>query len=202
MKKKKAPRKAPQSRKRKKSRKKKPNRLRFFLVMIALAIAAMAGAYFYLTDGTKPEERRHSSPPPVQAPVRDPQFVKEGELRFFRGATRETLAKIDIEIADNPLDIEAGLMHRRSMAASAGMLFIFPGSAQRMFWMKNTHIPLDILFIDEHRRIHHIEKNTRPLSEVLIPSRGSSRYVVEVNAGFCDARGVRVGDTIEFRKGG
>jgi len=65
--------------------------------------------------------------------------------------------------------------------------------------MKNTYIPLDIIFVDENMRIVRIQKNNKPLSEELIPSLMKARFVVEVNAGFCDEQSIEVGDYIKFR---
>jgi len=126
------------------------------------------------------------------------QFTKEGELWFVRQATAETIARIDIEIADTPAERTQGLMHRSYLPPDAGMLFIFESSGPLTFWMKDTLIPLDVIFVSEAKQIVSIAQNTTPLSETLIPSGGNAMYVVEVNAGFCDARGIAAGDTMDF----
>lgn len=91
-------------------------------------------------------------------------------------------------------------MFRRSMPDTAGMLFIFEQSEPQVFYMKNTYIPLDIIFVNENSQIVTIQKNTKPLSDKLIPSYMDSLYVVEVNAGFCDTHGIHIGDSIIFTK--
>jgi uncharacterized membrane protein (UPF0127 family) len=126
------------------------------------------------------------------------QFTKEGELSFFRQVTGEKIAQIDIEIADTPAERTQGLMDRRYLPPNAGMLFIFDSPGPLSFWMKNTYIPLDIIFISEAKTIVSIAKNTTPLSEALIPSGEDAMYVVEVNAGFCDRYGIAAGDAIDF----
>jgi len=128
----------------------------------------------------------------------DSKFIGEGILTFYDKTTRKIIIKIDIEIADNPDKIEIGLMYRRSLPDKAGVLFIFKQSQPLSFWMKNTYIPLDIIFADENMQIVMIYKNTKPLSEDSIPSYRDSMYVIEVNAGFCDNYGIKSGDYIKF----
>jgi uncharacterized membrane protein (UPF0127 family) len=125
-----------------------------------------------------------------------PPFTKEGDLSFLRTPT--TLAEIDIEIADTADERATGLMNRTSLPSDAGMLFIFPTEQNVSFWMKDTLIPLDMVFVNDAKVIINIARNTVPLSETLIPSGGPTRYVVEVNAGFCLLHNINVGDTIDF----
>jgi hypothetical protein len=130
------------------------------------------------------------------------QFRKDGELSFFRQATAEKIAQIDIEIADTPAKRTQGLAHRRLLPPDAGMLFIFDSPHPLAFWMKDTFISLDILFVNDVKAIVSIARNTTPLSQALIPSHGDAMYVVEVNAGFCDMHGIREGDSIDFVRAG
>ena len=87
-----------------------------------------------------------SSPPAIEdTPVGYvPPFQKEGELTFFDKDSRDPIKKIDIEIADDQASITQGLMYRREMADSLGMLFIFNQMEPRSFWMKNTYISLEL----------------------------------------------------------
>jgi uncharacterized membrane protein (UPF0127 family) len=85
------------------------------------------------------------------------------------------------------------------MPDTAGMLFIYKQSQKLFFWMKNTYIPLDIIFVNENMQIVTLWKNTKPLSEKTIPSYQFSKYVVEVNAGFCDKYDIKLGDYITYR---
>jgi len=134
--------------------------------------------------------------------IKEPQFVKQGELEFFKKDGKKSISKIDIEIADNDSASEKGLMFRKSMDENRGMLFIFPKAEEHSFWMKNTLISLDIIFIDENKSVVNIHKNATIRSLKALPSSGPILYVVEVNAGYTDKYGIKEGDKISFKNGG
>jgi len=134
------------------------------------------------------------------APAEGPSnFTQEGELDLV-DSTGVIVKTIVIEIADTEYDRERGLMHRPYLPESAGMLFIFGREEYRSFWMKNTILSLDILFIGQDGVINTIHKYTTPYSESSIPSRAPSTYVLEVNAGFCDNHGIAEGMNVVFRR--
>lgn len=130
----------------------------------------------------------------------EPPFVKEGELTFFDQETKAPRQRIDIEVVDTEAAITQGLMYRRSMADTVGMLFIFDEMEPRSFWMKNTYISLDILFVDEFNQIVSIQRNTTPLSTRSLPSTGPAQYVIEVVAGFCDRHDIKAGDYVAWER--
>ena len=101
-----------------------------------------------------------------------------------------------IEIVDNDASRERGLMDRRYMAADHGMLFEFDREAPVSFWMKNTYIPLDMIFIAPSGVVTHIVANAEPLSERVIPSGGPCIAVLEVNGGTAASIGLKVGDKV------
>lgn len=125
-------------------------------------------------------------------------FTKEGELTF-QNEEGEFKAKIDIEIADDMVERAVGLMYRENMDMNKGMLFIFPEETWQSFWMKNTVLPLDIIFINKKMEIVTIHKNTTPFSEQSYPSTEPAIYVVEVNAGYTDQFNIFEGDKISWR---
>jgi uncharacterized membrane protein (UPF0127 family) len=127
-----------------------------------------------------------------------PDFIREGSLAFLRGQNRDQIVQIDIEVAETPQKLMTGLMYRHSMPEKAGMLFVLQNIKASSFWMKNTYIPLDIIFADGNRKIIKIQKNTKPLSEKQIPVPKDTVYVVEVNAGFCAQYGIRKGNFVKF----
>jgi uncharacterized protein len=127
-----------------------------------------------------------------------PVFRKDGELRFMNEKSNKVIAAIDIEVADDNAEREQGLMYRDTMAENAGMLFLMETEEIQTFWMKNTVLPLDIIFVDSDRRIVSIHRNCTPYSLDQIPSVKPALYVVEVNAGYTVKYGIKTGDMISF----
>lgn len=127
----------------------------------------------------------------------EPPFKKEGELSFLKKDGKESV-KIDIEVADTGSERQQGLMWRKSMPETEGMLFVFPEMDMQAFWMKNTIMPLDIIYVDDKKEIVKIYKNTTPYSEKSLPSEKKAIYVVETVAGFCDKFGIAAGDKINY----
>jgi hypothetical protein len=127
-------------------------------------------------------------------------FNKEGELLFFTAGTDTAKVQLDIEIADNDYETQTGLMYRDAMTEHQGMLFVFPEEAMHSFYMKNTKIPLDILFIGSNQKIASITANAEPYNESGISSRLPVKYVLEINAGLVARWGLQLGDSISFSK--
>lgn len=125
-------------------------------------------------------------------------FKKEGTLTIFKKDS--TTVPLDIEIADTEFDRETGLMYRNAMKNDRGMLFVFQDEAPRYFYMKNTEIPLDIIYLDADQKIVSIQKNAEPFNEASLPSEGPAKFVLEVNAGLSDTWNLSKGDSIAFKK--
>ncbi|RAJ08406.1 hypothetical protein LX64_01057 [Chitinophaga skermanii] len=128
-----------------------------------------------------------------------PAFKKQGELWFISKQNNDTIRKIDIEVARTDEERAKGLMYRRSMEETQGMLFIFDVAEEQSFWMKNTYISLDLLYIGENKEIVSIQKYATPLSEDGLPSYKKALYVVEVVGGYCDKYHITYGDKIDFK---
>lgn len=101
-----------------------------------------------------------------------------------------------VELAVNGLQRQQGLMFRKSMADDAGMLFDFGESRDVAMWMKNTLIPLDMLFIDDKGVIRHIHEGAKPHDETPLPSGGPVKFVLELNAGVVKARKITAGHQV------
>ncbi len=115
--------------------------------------------------------------------------------------TQKGPVKVKVEIADTYLKRSIGLMNRTSLGESEGMLFIFPNPAIQTFWMKNTLIPLDMIFADENGKIVDIKKDVQPCRTFVCETYSSgkeAKFVVEVNAGFSDRNSISVGNRIEI----
>jgi len=170
------------SAKEKKSKNKSiPNALKVTVIIVLIAVAS----FFIInnfTKNNKPEVKYYT-------------FKKEGELTFTDSLGNAKI-KIDLEIADNEYERQLGLMNRKSMEENQGMLFIFEFERMQSFWMRNTLIPLDMLFINKEKKIVTIHKNTKTLSAQSYPSTAPAIYVVEVVGGFTDKYNIVVGDQI------
>jgi uncharacterized membrane protein (UPF0127 family) len=105
---------------------------------------------------------------------------------------------VAVEIANTPQKRAFGLMFRKDLSESQGMLFLFPREEPLSFWMKNTPLPLDIVFINSARTIISITANTTPFSEEPLPSAGPAQFVLEVNAGFCQKHGITTGARVDL----
>lgn len=103
------------------------------------------------------------------------------------------VATYSIEIADDAAERAQGLMFRESMPRDHGMYFVYPTGRQVAFWMKNTPLPLDIIYINERGVICSIAADTTPYSEEALPSNCAAQTVLELNAGEAKAAGIRVG---------
>ncbi len=112
-------------------------------------------------------------------------------------STGQRLA-VDVELARTDPERRKGLMDRPSLPEGTGMLFLFDQSAVQSFWMKNTLIPLDMLFIGEDGRIVGIVESAEPRTLTERTVGKPSRYVLEVNGGWSRAHGVRAGDQVRF----
>lgn len=110
----------------------------------------------------------------------------------------EELYRGTIEIASTDQQREQGLMYRDSLGADQGMLFVFPAEAPQAFWMKNTRIALDILYIGANGTIVSIAENARPYDETSLPSQAPAQYVLEIPGGMCAERGIQAGDSVSW----
>ena len=107
--------------------------------------------------------------------------------------------KFEVEVVTTPETRAQGLMFRKAMLANAGMLFIYPGEQAVSFWMKNTLIPLDMLFLKADGSIAHIAHNAVPMDETPIDSGAAVKAVLEINGGTANALGIKEGDKVEYQ---
>jgi uncharacterized membrane protein (UPF0127 family) len=104
--------------------------------------------------------------------------------------------RVEIEVARTERARETGLMYRRSMLRNHGMLFIFPSEQPVSMWMKNTYIPLDMVFVSRKGRVTSVTRDAVPMSETIISSGPPAFAVIELNAGAARAMGLDVGDQV------
>lgn len=127
------------------------------------------------------------------------EFKKEGDLYLVK-AEGDTIQNMDIEIADNAYEWQTGLMYRNNLKINQGMLFIYNEAAPRSFFMKNTHIPLDILYFDADSTAVSFQENAIPLDETSLPSEAPAQFILEINAGLVKKWNIEVGDKIDFER--
>lgn len=177
---------------------------RSYFSYVLLAVFVLAGALYLLRPLLVSENRPTSSETTTSAavPSSNPATIssngitKEGEVTFLKNGKK--FKTIDVEVAENDAERQKGLMFRPYLADSVGMLFVFDNATPQSFWMKNTMISLDIIYVDQNKKIVSIQKNAKPYSEENLPSYGNAQYVVEVNGGYCDKYGIGIGDSIAF----
>lgn len=127
-----------------------------------------------------------------------PASARETEFPRSRLTIETAMGRFEftVELADTRARRSQGLQHRRTLAADAGMLFDYKESRPVAMWMKNTVVPLDMLFIDAQGRVAHVVENTEPSSLTPIPSGEPVRAVLELNAGTARRLGIRTGDRV------
>jgi uncharacterized membrane protein (UPF0127 family) len=111
------------------------------------------------------------------------------------GKTRATVA---VEVVNTFEQRQHGLMFRKHLDVNAGMIFVFADASPRNFWMHNTLIPLDMIFVNSSFRVIGIVANATPETDSLRGVEGASQYVLEVNGGFCAKNGIEAGDRFDF----
>ena len=179
------------------------NKKALFGVLLFIAMVILGGGVYYVTDGSF---------------VSNAQSMKTGQGGTADIDNAKTLERtkntplqdlvirskhgkdvpFKVEVVDTPESRMFGLMHRNSLPEEEGMWFVFDESKERSFWMRNTLIPLDIIFVTENMMISHIHKMAVPLDETPIPSNGEARYVLEVNGGMSDKLGIQAGDFVRI----
>ncbi|MFV8281874.1 DUF192 domain-containing protein [Christiangramia marina] len=126
-------------------------------------------------------------------------FSKEAEVYLIH-SNGDTLRKIDVELAESDYEKQTGLMYRESLGSEQGMLFVYGNARVRNFYMKNTYIPLDILYYNTDSTLVSMQKNATPRDETNLPSDGPAQFVLEINAGLSDEWGINSESTFSIVK--
>lgn len=149
------------------------NKLNVFLVLMLLSLASCR------------EARKTFQNEPQQEVKTENFFTKEGTLSLLND--NKEIKNLDIELALSDFEHQQGLMDRYAMEENQGMLFIFAQPEKKSFWMKNTRIPLDIIYVGTDSIVVNIAKNAPPMQEQGIPtSKAPVKFVLEVNGGMSD----------------
>lgn len=161
---------------------KKPSaRGRWFVVAFVAVLFLVSGTALYTNLAR--EQRKEAA-------------IQQG-LEPLRMVTASGAHRFQVEVMRTDAERSRGLMFRQSMPQDRGMLFDFKVDAPVTMWMKNTYIPLDMIFIRADGVVHRIEQRTEPLSERTIASGAPVRSVLELNAGVAERIGLKPGDRVE-----
>jgi uncharacterized membrane protein (UPF0127 family) len=114
-------------------------------------------------------------------------------VAVFTNGTGRELCRFKIELAVTPEEQSQGLMFRKNLRPDSGMLFVGSRDELRSFWMRNTYIPLDMLFIDSHNEVKHIHYGAKPFDDTSISSQYPVQYVLEINASRAKKCNIRQG---------
>ena len=164
---------------------------RILMIAAVLLTAGIGGFVFFNQNSTHADQQETQAlaiPPPIQV-----EFQKD-TLNVVRQDGQSLT--FNVELATTAPQLTQGLMFRTEMAEDAGMLFLFKKEDILSFWMKNTLIPLDMLFIDADGQIVHIHENAIPQDLTPVPSQKPAKSVLELNGGIAKKMGIQVGDQI------
>ena len=131
--------------------------------------------------------------------VQNIEFRDDADLYLINKAD-DTIKTLDIEIADDNYSRATGLMYRESMEETQGMLFVYQRESIHNFYMKNTYIPLDLIFFDSDSTIVSFQKDAKPLDESLLPSQVPAQFILEINAGLSERWGLKTGDRFSVQQ--
>mgnify|MGYP001226689866 CR=1 FL=1 len=154
----------------------------------ALACLALVAA----TAWAQPESAQPDSQ--AQRPLRRDAVVE------IQAAPDSLPVAVAVEVADDPREQSAGLMHRRLASDAEGMLFVFPGTTRRAFWMHNTPASLDLLFLSRELRVVAVIPRAEPMSDQVLSPEAPAKYVLEVPGGFAERHAVGLGAQIRIRR--
>ena len=144
---------------------------------------------------SQPAEEQTGSDDPTHVNI---PFRTDGTLTLARDG--EIYQTLDIEIAETDSARTRGLMQRDGLPQDSGMLFIFDTEEPQGFWMANTRIALDLIFIKTDGTVQSVSKYIQPMRTETVPSVGEAQYVLEVEAGYTDSIGLIEGDTVEWER--
>ena len=165
---------------------------RISALAVGLAFAFGSAACKQTPD---PSDAATTASAPVATKANAPSRPQGPRVLIEAGAG---LLKIPVELATTHKERQQGLMYRRSLKADSGMLFVFERQQIHRFWMKNTYIPLDMIFITEQMTVAGVVHRAQPETETARFVQRPSRYVLEVNGGFAQSNGITVGDRVVF----
>ncbi len=163
---------------------------------ISLSIMIISLLWSCNTKHSNKEHANKNIPPKFV--TKTPVFKKEGELIILSSVLKDTIAKLDIEISNEDDEMKHGLQFYEELKPNCGMLFAFKKEKRTHFWMKNTQIALDFIFINSDNEISDISPNNKPYSLQTITTVEYVKYVLCVNAFYSEKHHLNIGDKMEY----
>jgi hypothetical protein len=164
-------------------------------VVVAVVLAGAAGLAACQHSSSTSEDRSADSSDPAASVAEPPPVPTSAVILTPPG---KDPVRVAVEVVRTPRKIRRGLMYRRSLPADQGMLFLMGEERVQSFWMRNTLIPLDMIFINSDMKVVGVAADAVPLTDDSRRVDGPSLYVLEVNAGFSAAHGIGPGVPVEF----
>lgn len=169
-------------------------------IISVVLLLALGGWLFITVIGPKRSAKKSTSNRPATGnhqPI-EPQFNHEGNLWILDSASTDTVETLAVEFAQSAEEIQYGMMYRKHMEDNTGMLFFMPDERPQSFWMKNTYVSLDLIYINRDMEIVSMQENAEPLNERSLPSTYPALYVLEVKGGHAANHGIRPGMKVKF----
>jgi uncharacterized membrane protein (UPF0127 family) len=165
-----------------------------------IAIALLVAFGLWLVFTVLPKGTNSTKGGRIPSPERvEPRFTKEAELSIL-DSSGALLKHFDIELAESAAEIQYGMMYRKQMDPNTGMLFLMGQERRQSFYMKNTYVSLDIIYINDAMEIVSIQKNAKPLDETSLPSTGPASLVLELKGGLSDQLGIEPGMKVQWNR--
>lgn len=157
------------------------------LALTLLSLGALGFLYTQLAPNWNSQEKNKKQ----KFKVIEPRFVQEGTGAITNNG--DTVAQFRLELAETSEERKQGMMYRNTMDPDMGMLFLMPIEDTQAFWMENTYISLDIVYISAAGQVVSIQANAKPMDVTSLPSQGPAKYVLELKGGTCAKMGITPG---------
>lgn len=175
---------------------------KFGVILVLAAMALFIVSQFGSCNRETPQPRNNTGGANGTSGAQpyEPKFREDGAVWITKAETGDTLVALPLEITRSDEERQYGMMYRRSFKPDFyGMLFPMGEERLQSFWMRNTYIGLDILYINNNHEIVSMVNNAKPLSDAPLRSEAPASFVLELPAGYSLSRGVAVGDKVSWR---
>ena len=168
------------------------NRILLKRLGLGLMLLALIGLILPSVGSWFPSESDSRQPKSAEIQSLEPQFTEEG-VGAFVDQNGDTVASFRLELAETAAETAQGMMYRRSVPEGTGMLFIMAEERPQSFWMRNTYVPLDIIYLNADGTVVSIQANAQPMNDMPLPSEAPAKYVLEIAGGGSGQYGIKTG---------